>query len=80
MFAELIQLSNASVYLTQGLAGNVPVWHYVKIYKQEIPFFLMALKSGSLDVAEFGKVVVSGWGKEPPAEVKARIRQEYAKK
>ena len=80
MFAELIQIGNATLYLTQGLAGNVPVWHYVKVYKQELPFFLKALKSGTLDVAKFGEVLVSGWGKEPPYYVKNRIHKEYAKK
>ena len=80
LIAELVQLSNVSLYLTQGLRGNVPVWHYVKVYKQQLPFFLKALKSGTLDVSKFGEVVTSGWGKGPPAYVKARILKEYTKK
>lgn len=76
MFVELIQASNASLYLTQGLVGNVPVWHYVKVYKDQMPFFLKALKSGALDVAKFGEVVVSGWGKEPPQYIKNQMRKK----
>ena len=75
LFADIIQASNATLYLTQGLVGNVPVWHYVKIYKQEVPFFLKALKSGTLDVAKFGEVVISGWGKEPPTYIKEHMHK-----
>lgn len=79
-FVELIQSGNMSLYLTQGLSGDMPVWHYVKIYKQQVPIFLDAIKTGTLDVAHHGKVIISGWGKEPPEDVKARIRKKYAKK
>lgn len=79
-FVELIQSGNINLYLTQGLAGNIPVWHYVKVYKQQLPLFLSAIKSGTLDITNFGKVVISGWGEEPPEHVKVRILKEYAKK
>jgi len=75
-FAELIQANNFSLYLTQGLAGDMPVWHYVKVHKQQLPFFTKALKSGALDVAKYGEVVVSGWGKEPPAYIKERMKKK----
>ena len=39
--------------------------------------FLAAAKSGSLDVADYGEVLYSGWGQDPPADIKKKIDDQY---
>ncbi len=65
------------VYLVRGKDRGEPAWHYVKIKRTKLPLFLKAVESGSLDVAEFGEVVASGWGDNPPDDVIEEMKRTY---
>ena len=39
--------------------------------------FQEKLRGGSLDVSEYGKVLYSGWGEDPPDEIVKAITEEY---
>ena len=54
------------VYLVRGKDKGKPAWHYVLVDKDLLGLFLKKTKGGSLDVADFGAVLRSGWGKDPP--------------
>lgn len=41
------------------------------------PLFKQAIKSGSLDVADYGEVLYSGWGEKPPQSVVEMIEKKY---
>lgn len=65
------------VYLVRGKDRGEPAWHYVKIKRTKLPLFLRAVESGSLDVADFGEVVASGWGENPPDDVIEEMKRKY---
>ena len=54
------------VYLVRGKDKGKPVWHYVLVDKDLLGLFLKKTKGGNVDVAYFGAVLRSGWGKDPP--------------
>ena len=66
------------LYLVCGIVKGKPAWHYVMVEKQLLGLFLKRTKGGSLDVADFGKVIESGWGKDPPENTEEKIVKREA--
>ena len=63
------------IYLVRGMDKGKQAWHYVLVEKALLPLFLRRTNGGSLDVADFGLVLTSGWGKDPPEEVRKNITE-----
>ena len=61
------------VYLVRGKDKGKPAWHYALIEEDKLNMFKDKVESGTVDVAEYGVVLKSGWGKDPPEEVKSAI-------
>ena len=68
---------NASerMYTVCGKDRGEPAWHYVLVEKGLVPLFLRHTKGGNLAVADFGLVLTSGWGKDPPEAVRKNINE-----
>ena len=68
---------NASerIYLVRGKDRGKLAWHYVQVEKALLPLFLRRTNGGSLDVADFGRFLKSGWGKDPPENVRKNINE-----
>lgn len=78
-FAERVQVSKGNfLYLIKGSNGNRPLWHYVLVDKLKLPIFEKKVQSDFIDVADYGEVIESGWGNEPPAHIKEKIIQQYS--
>lgn len=69
---------NFKVFLTQGKFLGVYTWHYVKVDLLKLPLFQKAIKSGTLDVSQYGEILFSGWGVTPPAEIRKKVDTLYA--
>ena len=67
------------VYLVRGKDRGQPVWLYVLIVDDEDTEqkFRATVASSRVDVADYGQVLKSGWGKDPPQEVKDWICKKY---
>ena len=63
------------IYLVRGKDRGKQAWHYVLVEKALLPLFLRRTNGGSLDVTDFGLVLTSGWGKDPPEEVEKNITE-----
>ena len=68
--------SKERIYLVRGKDRGKPSWHYVLVDKHLLGLFLKKTKGGSLDVKDFGTVLRSGWGKNPPAGTINQILKE----
>ena len=69
--------SRETLYLVLGKDRGRAAWHYVLVKKHLLGLFLKRVKGGSLDVAEFGDILRSGWGKDPPEGTTDKILKEY---
>ena len=58
--------STDRIYLVRGKDRGRAVWQYVLVKKHLLGLFPKRTNGGSLDVADFGAVLCSGWGKDPP--------------
>ncbi|AHX11273.1 hypothetical protein NHE_0315 [Neorickettsia helminthoeca str. Oregon] len=77
-FAEGVRKKRSDcVYLVRGKDRDRAAWHYVLVDKVKKEMFLAAAKSGSLDVKDYGEVLYSGWGEDPPEHIKKKIDEEY---
>jgi hypothetical protein len=77
-FSEILSKKRGSlVYLVRGKDRGKAAWHYVLVDKVKLPVFLKRTQGGSLDVADYGKVLHSGWGQDPPDEIRTKIRDEF---
>ncbi len=67
------------VHLVRGKDKGKPAWHYVLVVDDEemLEMFHKTVKAGNLDVADFGHVIKSGWGQDPPDHVKEWIKKKY---
>ena len=77
------KLEYSRVYLVRGKNSGRPAWHYVLLNDDEalISEFLEKTKNAaSLDVKDYGEVLKSGFGKDPPNEIKDWIDQNYSSK
>ena len=61
------------LYLVRGKDRGKTAWHYVLIKADIIGEFLKRVDSGTIDVADYGQVLRSGWGQDPPEGVKQRF-------
>ena len=64
------------IYLVRGKDRGKPAWHYVLVDKHVLGLFLKKTKGGSLDVKDFGTVLRSGRGQNPPAGTIEQILKE----
>ena len=68
----------SKVFIVRGTDQGLPAWHFVLLsnkseaYKEQ---FLEALKSGTIDVAEWGYRIESGWGEDPPQDLEEKLLQ-----
>lgn len=65
------------IYWVRGKDRGRAAWHCVKVPKNIEQMFLAKARSGSIDVADYGEVLHSGWGENPPDDLKKRIEEEY---
>ena len=63
------------IYLVSGKNKGEQAWDYVQVEKALLPLFLRSTNGGSLNVADFGLVLKSGWGKDPPEELRKNITE-----
>ena len=65
------------VYLVRGKDRGKPAWHYVLVKQEMLSVFLRKTQGGSIDVAQYGSVLKSGWGVDPPQEVVDEIKRDF---
>ncbi len=68
------------LYLVRGKDRGRPAWHYVLLVDDEEirKQFEENVASGTVDVAEYGQVLKSGWGKDPPNDFVDELHKEYS--
>ena len=64
------------IYLVRGKDRGKPAWHYVLVEKLLLGLFLKRTQGGRADVKDFGKVLKSGWGVDPPVGTIDKILED----
>ena len=69
--------STERFYLVRGKERGRAAWHYVLVKKHLLGLFLKRIKGGVIKVADFGHILRSGSGKDPPEGTTDKILKEY---
>lgn len=75
-FAQKIESSKRKdVFLIRGEDNGLECWHYVLVESLKLPILRAKIRQlpCNIDVADYGKIIKSGWGENPSDEVKAKI-------
>ena len=70
------EISTERINLVRGKDRGRAVWHYVLVKKRLLGLYLKRTNGGSLDVADFGAILRSGWVKDPPEGTLDQIFEE----
>jgi hypothetical protein len=68
---------NQRIRLVRGEDNGKKAWHYVFLHDDEAmqEQYEAKLKAGTIDLADYGTVFKSGWGEDPPEELRRAIER-----
>lgn len=65
------------IYLVKGIDAGRNAWYYVLIDRLKLQLFLKALNDDIIHLENYGKILYSAYGDEPPAEITNKLKEEY---
>jgi len=67
----------SKVFIVRGKDRGRPAWYFVLLSNKSEAYeeqFLKQVKSGHIDTAEWGYRIESGWGEDPPQDLREKFR------
>ena len=65
------------LFLVKGIDDNRPAWYYVLVERLKLTMFKRALNDNIIHLEEYGKILYSAYGENPPEKIKKKIREEF---
>ena len=65
------------LYLVTGKDDAKPCWYYVVVDKMKHEIFKVKVKTDYIFVPDYGTILYSGWGVEPPEDIKQKIKEQF---
>ncbi len=65
------------IYLVKGVDAGRNAWYYVLVDRIKVQLFLKALNDDIIHLENYGKILFSAYGDEPPEEITNKLKEEY---
>lgn len=65
------------IYLVKGVDAGRNAWYYVLVERLKLQLFLKALNDDIIHLENYGVILYSAYGDEPPAEITNKLKAEY---
>ena len=65
------------IYLVKGVDDNRNAWYYVLVERLKLSLFLKALNDEIIHLENYGQILYSAYGDEPPQDVTDKLKLEY---
>jgi len=65
------------IYLVKGIDDGRNAWYYVLVDRLKVSLFLKALNDDIIHLENYGKILYSAYGDEPPKDITDKIKEEY---
>ena len=65
------------IYLVKGVDDDRNAWYYVLVERLKLSLFLKALSDDIIHLENYGEVLYSAYGDEPPQETTDKVKSEY---
>ena len=66
------------VRLIRGDEGGEAAWFYLLLDRLKAPLFERAIKSGRVRLKDFGEILCTGWGENPPQDISREIEARFS--
>jgi hypothetical protein len=79
-FVKKVQRARqGNVYLIFGGQDHTcrVAWYFIRVEAAKLKAFQKALSAGKIDLASFGEIIKSGYGKEPPHSTIQFMKDNY---
>ena len=63
------------IFTVRGTDRGRKAWHLVLVEQELLEAFREKVSTGNIDVAKYGYVIKSGWGKDPPDDISDTIKK-----
>ena len=67
-----------NVYLVNSPMGDNSAWYYILLDGLKKPIFEAKIGKEALDLKDYGQILYSGWGAEPPADIQKKIEEQFS--
>lgn len=77
-FADRVRKSAGSIYLVRGndRQGRA-AWYYLQVRPTHRRKFEKDIKTGRLNLGDYGTILNSGFGTDPPESIQQQMREQY---
>lgn len=65
------------IYLVKGVDDNRNAWYYVLVERLKLSLFLKALNDEIIHLENYGEILYSAYGDEPPQDITDKLKKEY---
>jgi hypothetical protein len=65
------------IYLVKGVDDGRSAWYYVLVERVKLQLFLKALNDDIIHLENYGKILYSAYGDEPPKSITDSLKEEY---
>lgn len=65
------------IYLVNGNDRGRSAWYYVVVDRLKVQMFLKAMNSDSINLDDYGVVIYSAYGDNPPESITQKVKEEY---
>lgn len=65
------------IYLVKGVDDNRSAWYYVLVERLKLSLFLKALNDDIIHLENYGEILHSAYGDEPPQDITDNLKKEY---
>jgi hypothetical protein len=65
------------IYLVKGVDAGRNAWYYVLVERLKVQLFLKALNDDIIHLENYGKILYSAYGDEPPQDITDKLKAEY---
>ena len=77
-FLEKLNKNRSNIYLVQGTDRGRKAWYYVQVEPMKVPLFLKEAPGKQVNLEDYGRIVYSGYGEEPPEDIKKKVEEGEA--
>lgn len=72
------RLRNRRIYLIRGSDGTGrQAWYYLRVCKKSPLLFERDARKGQINLSDYGEILQSGYGKDPPASVVRDMQETW---
>ena len=76
-FAQKVSMRSELLWLVKAIDDGEACWYYLLLEKPKLELFKARIKTDTAKLTDYGKILYSGWGEVPPADIQQKIKEQF---